>query len=182
MPSPVFIIVSGSAVEDRRTNLLSVFNVVERLVIRKKLPDEQLGVPGQFRQVDLGESPSTHFGFSIQAVWMLEPSDPPEGTFDAELLFTVPPHNRQVRHSMPPLEYKKGGFLVRFGAVLIGPPPCDGSGILRVAIRIRRAGEQKWFEQEYPILLESIDETDTDGKPTVEASDGDAAQAPPAST
>lgn len=162
MPKPVFIVVSQSGVEDRQTNLLSLFNVIERLVIKKKPAKEDAGEPGQFKEVNAAELPAMHFGFRIAAVWMLEQSDPPEGTLDAEMVFSVPPHNREVRHSMGPLEYKKGSFIVRVSAIVIGPPPCDGSGILRVKIRVRFSDTLEWLEQEYPILIETIDETVTD--------------------
>src|SRR5258708_35002591 len=84
------------------------------------------------------EKPAAHFGFRITSVWQLEDSDPPEGSFDSEIIFLIPPNKREWTAIQGKLEYAKGAFLARMVAEVIGPPPIDGgSGLLTIRNRIK---------------------------------------------
>lgn len=142
MPKPVYIVCSQAGIEDKRTGLVSIFNVIEKIQITTKQLDPTskqsiLGIPT----------------LRVLAVWMTTEEDKPDETFDYEMVFIIPPANKE-------LVAVKGQFLFtkplhRFFIDCVGLP-IEGTGILRIESRIRKVSSEEWLRQSYPIFLERI--------------------------
>jgi hypothetical protein len=84
---------------------------------------------------------------------MTTEEDKPDETFDYEMVFVIPPANKE-------LVAVKGQFLFtkplhRFFIDCVGLP-IEGTGILRIESRIRKVSSEEWLRQSYPIFLERI--------------------------
>ncbi len=143
MPKPVYIICAEGVTEDKRTNLLSFFNIVEKLIA------EPLS--------EKGEKPSKSPIFQLRtvAVWMREESDPVDQEFEAQLQLIMPPNDEIVTApNISRFRFKEGSFLVRITLQFMGDPPIKGAGVLRVVCLVRPVGSEEWQRQEYPIIVQ----------------------------
>lgn len=142
MPKPVFIICAREIVEDKSTNLLSIFTVIEKIeavASDSEIPrgrDGRPGIPPQFQQI------------KVVAVWMQQDGDR-DGEFEHEFQVDVGDFHRDMA----------GNFtfddapLKRFQLTLVGFPIPDESCVGYVRSRIRRPGSVEWQIQEYPIPI-----------------------------
>ena len=78
MPTPVFIICSESGAVDRFTNLVSIHNVFDRLIVKQRQPDENVPATG-----------SPWLSFRVTAVWRSSEEER-EGEFEHETLLVFP--------------------------------------------------------------------------------------------
>lgn len=146
MAKPLYIICAESAVEDKRTNLLSLFNILEKFTAQVKV----IRVKGD----KIIRRPL--FRFRSVAVWMREESDPWDQEFEAQLQLILPPDETEITGApeMARFKFKEGRPLQRISMEFEGDPPFKGPGILRVISRIRPVGSEEWLQQEYPIIVE----------------------------
>lgn len=141
MPKPVYIICSQSGVEDKRTGLLSHFNVLEKIQIVEASPQE--GQKRQSSQLPL---------FRMVAVWMSVPEDISR-EFNFEVAVIIPPGAKRIVPAKGTFAFDKA--LHRFLFEFVGVP-IEGPGILQVESRICKAGSDNWLSQTYPIVLELV--------------------------
>jgi hypothetical protein len=143
MVSPHYIMVCEGGSEDRTTNLVSLFRVIEKVTMHavsaEKAASEKIR-PAQF-------------AFRVVSAWRLQPEDRRDGSFECELFFHIPPEGRLVAVGKAELEYKGGDF-VRFTFDVSGTPPADGAGWLQIETRMRRCGDEIWNSQSFFVLVE----------------------------
>ena len=145
MPRAVYIICSGDVVEDRLTNLLSVFSIAERLEVRRA---------NVVRDVEIAD-----FRCAVVAVWMKTPND------DGELfehVFTVVNNPLDELDISPIIQFRflsDEMHLHRFRIRVEGFPPIVSSGIVLFRSKIRKLGDTDWLVQEFPMVAH-VTETD----------------------
>lgn len=145
MPKPVYIICAEGVTEDRRTNLVSLFNVLEKLTATVE--------PDGDNEEKVQRLPLLRF--RALAVWMREESDPLDQEFEAKLQLIIPPDGEEI--TLPVrrrFKFKEGGHLQRISLTFEGGPPMKGPGTLRVLSLVRAVGSEEWLRQEYPIFVE----------------------------
>ncbi len=141
MPKPSYIICSESGAIDRYTNLVSVHNVIERILFHKS-EDRQSQIPA-------GHSPL--LSFRVMASWKCDENELGE-EFEFENSIDGPGVNRQILNS--------GSFVFktrihRFFVNASGPPPPQ-EGTLTVTSKIRKTGDEsgEWLSQQFEIDVE----------------------------
>jgi hypothetical protein len=140
MPKPVYILCSESGSEDKKTGLISHFNVIEKLLFAKVPAPE----PGA---MNVAAVP-----VQITAVWMRDEGDSPEQEFQFEIAVCQPEQQFEVGLA--------GGLLTfhlplsRVSFRFRGGLPVATSGIIWVEARLRKTGEEAWQTQRYPIFTE----------------------------
>jgi len=135
MPKPVYILCSESGSEDKITGLVSLFNLIEKIQIVKREQNE----------------PVPSLSLRVTATWA-RGEDELDQLFEFETAAYLPPDNDEMmlgkgefRFTMP---FQRITMRMQGSLVFQGP------GMLRIENRIRRAGTDEWFRQEYPILVE----------------------------
>jgi len=143
MPRPVLIVCAQSVAQDATTNLLSIFNVVEKVVLAPQETDIA-------RRTPLPQS------MTAVAIWMKDERD--AGVqLEHQFQFIIPPDGREVLTPIHPYQFDDHKHLGRFICHLNGLP-IEGPGLARIINRIRIAGEgNEWISQEYPILAVAED-------------------------
>jgi hypothetical protein len=117
MARPVYIICSLSGSEDKRTGLLSHFNVIEKLQI--------IAIP--IKPDDKVQAPS--ITFRMVAVWMRGDEDTNQ-EFEYEVVALMPPENKEVHGTKGKFVFEKP--LQRLTVEFIGSPPFAGAGIMYI--------------------------------------------------
>lgn len=143
MPKPLYMICAQGAVEDKRTNLVSFYNVLEKLIVQVKEEGdkEKRSLPPRWR-------------FRAIAVWMREESDPFDQEFESQMQMILPPDNRVLDiPGIAKFKFQEGKHLKRVSLEFDGAPP-RGPGILRLVSLVRAVGSDEWLRQEYPIIVE----------------------------
>jgi hypothetical protein len=138
MPRPSYIICAQHIVEDKRTSLVSLFNIVERVEIHP-LPT----VDGPI----FLEAMNLHF----QAVWMREDGDNAQDEFEHQLLITSTAADPIIG---VPVTFRFENPLQRFAGRIQAHLMFAGPGTMRVESRIRRVGSDGWLTQDYLIPVE----------------------------
>ena len=156
MAKPAYIICSRSKSEDRETNALSLFEIVERVALDASNPPESL-------EEQEPSAPQTQRGSSVfiacvLAVWLKEEDDY-GASYEAEFGM-VSPSGTDIPVPLPPFTMAKdaGSFLHRLMVRLDGLPPLTEGGVWMMEARIKRIGSSEWNKQRYPIV---VDVTDT---------------------
>lgn len=141
MPKPVYIICAERAVVDQETNLVSFFNVIDKLDVAL-WPSDAVAPPQKKIAI---------LGAKAVASWSKVKGD--EGKkFEAEMLFNAP--NGQLATSgVMPFEFGENMFQ-RFIMTISGIPPMVENGILEVTCRIRRKGSRTWMSQSVEIPVD----------------------------
>lgn len=145
MPKPLFIIAGQGVTEDKQSNLVTIFNVLERI---------------KFKPQGLTDTPpaGSYFPFAAIAVWRAEAGDEAK-EFEAELVLLKPPANEPQPLGIIRVTFQSGRpnhrFILQYG----GPLPFSGPGVLRIESRIREIGAEHWMSQAYSIEIERETET-----------------------
>ncbi len=142
MPTPVYIICCESGVEDRLTNLASLFNIVERIAVRPAAVQE----PGSDTPPPVRFLPSLR----IVAVWRAEGEADFGTDFQSEIRMTMLPQRREHCLMSDTFRFLLGTMNHRI-VVVIGALDCTDSGQLVVESRIKRPEEDQWLTQKYVI-------------------------------
>jgi hypothetical protein len=143
MPRPVFIICAQSGSEDKDTHLLSMFNIMERIIIAP-LPE--------------GSDPLTTQPTNtlrVAAAWMRTEGDVPQKEFEHQMVFRPPSGQPPVTTEIVRFRFDKPYY--RATAITSGFLFFAGMGILLVESRIRPVGTEEWLSQDYPILVSQPD-------------------------
>jgi hypothetical protein len=140
MPQPVYIICSELISQDKETNQLSIFSIVESLEAHRGQTQRKQGhnVVGKSR---------------IVAVWMKDDGDE-EVQFEEEIVFLLPPNDKEVVAAKGTFHFESGKYLHRSIINMLGWPPIKGSGVMWVQSRIRRKDDEQWKTQSYPIVVD----------------------------
>jgi len=153
MPRPVFVVCSESISQDRETNLLSIFSIIERLDFFIGGKPDGTSDPAQMA--------IKHFRARLTAVWMFDP-DEVNIPFEHEVAFLLPPNGEEVLGAKTEFSLREGFHLHRFVTALVGLPPIK-TGTLNLVSRVRRAGDSDWISQSYPVVV-SVSEPSTELK------------------
>jgi hypothetical protein len=151
MPRPLYIICSEDGSQDAITNLMSFFNVLEKILF--------------VRHRDGDTQPALLFKFHAVSVWTREETDSPEDEFESELSMYTPPNgNRVSLGGSHRFKFEAGRRFMRIASRYQGPAPFESSGILRFESRIRKVGTEEWTTQEYSLEVEEAPQP-TDSAP-----------------
>jgi len=141
MPRPLYIVCCEAGSEDRRTGLLSHFQLYEKITLRR-LPLPQ------------GRPVVMSLPMRVVAVWMKFPDDPQEQEYDFEMAFYLP-DGREVIPHRGTFAFEPAAWQYRIAVHANTFPPGLTTGTFRIECRIRRAGTtEDWVRQDYPILVE----------------------------
>ena len=146
MPRPVYIICAQSMTQDKDTNLVSFFTVIERVTM--KLPPLGQATPAPPAAHDSLARDVT--AFKVMAAWVREQDD--NGEFEHE--FSVVVDGEEKPHGRRPFVFGEDKWMQRFVLLMHGLPAPSTSGIVSVKSKVRRHGSNEWLSQEYPILVE----------------------------
>ncbi|MCH8152103.1 MAG: hypothetical protein IH830_06995 [Planctomycetes bacterium] len=145
MPKPVYIVCCESSVEDSRSNLLSFFNVLEKIVIKRTQRGDE---------TKMGLS---KLKFCTVAVWTRDESDAPDQEYEAQFAIHAPPGGVEiVTKELKRFRIQEDKQLQRLTLNFVGDPPIKGPGVIRVESRVRAVGTDEWISQDYPIFAEVI--------------------------
>ena len=149
MPRPVYIIASESTSEDARSNVLSIFNVIERIEIEFAVISATSQPPPL--------SPAAIQGnlnrFVVIAVWMKLPTDNPDDAHQHQMAMCYPDGTEKiVADDNNVLFANDDRPRNRYGLVVAGSPTTM-EGTFRFESRMRRVGNEEWIRQDYPIRV-----------------------------
>jgi len=151
MPKPRFIVCSQSGSEDKDTQLLSLFNLIDKLV---------------FSQTPVAGSPIVEL--RITASWAKEENDDGKH-FELQARLNIPGSAKSVDFPIEPFTFSAQNY--RFTGRILGMPPVMKAGDLVITVKIREANSLKWIEhstQECLIPIE-VNEHQLQAEPSVES-------------
>lgn len=143
MPKPVYIICASGICEDKLTNLVTIFQVLEAFEY----------TPFENRQeMPAGQIPLEQGSSTILAVWRMDESDSNQ-QFEHE--FAVQAGTAElISTGLSSFSFTPPAVLQRFKMTIQGFPIMESSGYLRLISRIRKTGDVDWgASQEYPIRV-----------------------------
>lgn len=152
MPTPVFVVCSESISQDRETNKLSIFSIIERLNLR--IGEKPDGTPEKIA--------ITAFRGRLTAVWMFNPGEV-NIPFEHEVAFLLPPNGEELLGPKTDFLLREGFQFYRFITPLVGFPAILKSGTLNLVSRVRRVGDSDWISQSCPVFV-SVNEPSTEMK------------------
>lgn len=147
MPKPVYIICASGLSEDRATNLVSLFGIIESLVVAS----DPIAEVAKSTQVKREPKPGDLGQLKVMAVWMKTSDADVDVTFEHEFVVQcddveLPPIGRME------FTFTKDAYLKRFLLCFDGLPPVTRDGFAVIRSQIRRDGGD-WLSQEYPLLI-----------------------------
>jgi hypothetical protein len=141
MPVPVYIICCESGSEDSFTGLASLFNVIDRIVVRPAASEEK------------GNSEHRAHGATslrIVSVWMGEEAGDFESEFETEIRITLLPHGDEAVLYSEPFRLSPEKRRHRT-TVILNRAYFKETGTLVIESRVRRIGETEWITQRYTV-------------------------------
>lgn len=144
MPRPIYIICAESGAEDKLSGLVSHYNVVECMAIRKipKAPESS--------SIVIAPSP-----LWITALWERTSGD--EGQqFEFETVLILPPDQQEVKAASGVFAFEK--LRHRFTVRMMGLIPFRGPGTCWVESRVRQVGATEWLKQSFSLILQADDQ------------------------
>jgi hypothetical protein len=165
MPSPAFIVCSEGGSIDRHTNMLSIFDIIEKLTFKVfDKPPQQSDVRLQEAQL-AGMKPATIHSLRMTAVWRREEADIGK-EFEFQTFIQIPGVAEPFIAGEGQFVFKT--LLHRLIATFHHDMPPQ-SGKLIVTSAVRRVGDENWIRQEYLIPVERLESTN---QPELPFSDG----------
>ncbi len=158
MATPAYTICAGNKSEDRETNALSLFAIVERVAMDALGKTEPSGTPEPEATASPAKVPSA-FTAIVLSVWLKDDSDY-GAAYEAEFCM-VSPSGDAISTPLPSFTMMKdaGSFLHRIMVRLHGLPPLNQGGVWMMETRIRLAGSTgEWIKQGYPLVVDVTDE------------------------
>lgn len=142
MPLPAYMICCQSGIEDKETNLVSLYFVVDLLRLS---PLPQPKTPGEVVYVDA-------LPLRIVASWLKCEGDTDDQEFDTETRL-VSPNGDSV--PLTGTRFKFGPVLFyRFTVKAPRQLPINSPGIWWLENRVCKVGAEEWVSQKYPIYAE----------------------------
>ncbi len=150
MPRPVYIIAARSGSLDQKSNLMSLFSILERIHVQAEVEGGTAGTPVAFP----ANMPPVEM--RITAVWMADEGE--EGqAFDSQLVMKNPEGIEELLH--------EGDFVFnqdRATAILVrniydvnATFKQPKSGLIEVRSKVRPKGDDgEWIQQSYPIVYD----------------------------
>jgi len=149
MASPVYLICARSTSEDRHTNLVSLFSIMERVTIFQYKKDTPQSLPP-------GVSRNPFYPFRIVAVWMKSDGDTPDVEFETEVEL-IKPTGERITALHEQFRFSKSHDLQRIVVDIDGPQPFGlVAGLFVVEAKLRRVGAQAWTKMRYPIRIDVV--------------------------
>ena len=159
MPKPVFIICCEGVLQDKTTNNLSIFKVLEKVIVKKGITVDPASPMARPYAAGSG-----YPGFEGVAVWRKEAQDVGK-TFFHKFHIEHPDAVAVVEEQT--FQFTEAGELSRFILVLSGIPIPEKSGVVLVKSQVREDGSTEWNSQDYPIFFDIIDKpSETVGEST----------------
>ena len=141
MARPVYIICAESVAADQQTNLVSAFQLIERISLRE--------TPTTHPEV----RPLAHFRCKVVAVWMKEPGDE-DKEFEHEIVFPITRDGKEASHKTDTFSFPSETLFQRFLVTVVGIPYAGETGVIEIVSRLRAVGDNEWKTQSYPLLVE----------------------------
>jgi hypothetical protein len=139
MPSPSYIICCETGTEDKYTGLASLFNVIDRIVVRRHT-----------RQTPDGGAVKSGPTIRIVAVWRAVGDHDYQAEFESELNLLLSPIGKETTLHSDTFRFLPDKSRHRI-VVIIGALDLDQSGLLVFESRIRRLGDPDWLSQSYVV-------------------------------
>lgn len=163
MPSPVFIICSEGGSIDRHTNMVSIFDVIEKITF-KVVPKQSEGLPPPNLLDALpGGKPAALNTLRVTAVWRRANEDA-DGEFEFKTTVQLPGSREEVLAGEGRFIFNT--ILYRIISTIYSDMPSQ-SGAIVVTNSVRRTGSAEWFRQQYTIPVERIESANQPDLPGV---------------
>ena len=139
MPKPVYVLCAQAVLQEKTSNLVSIFQVLEQItaIIVRKHDDEATATNVH----------GSRDGFQAIAVWRKENGDAGE-TFVHEFLVA------EQSAGLVPFTFSKEKNLQWFVLNAGGFPIPEKSAMVLVTSRVRRESSNAWCSQSYPIFFD----------------------------
>jgi hypothetical protein len=138
MPIPVYLICSESGAVDEASKRTSIFNLIEKLRFFR-LPPEAMAYATQVQ---------------LASYWLRESGDD-DIQFEVQFTGIFPNVVDEVEFAR--MSFKFNSESQKIGVAGIQFNQLNGSGVLQIEARVRRAGEEKVLGTiKYPILIEEV--------------------------
>lgn len=156
MPTPVYIICAESGVQDKERNLVSIFNVLERLMVQVHVST------GTKKDAPQRISPLRLW---VLAVWRHEPGDE-EREFESQFRMVLPDGQTREQPGKKRFSFDPVRDLVRFILRIEVADPLP-EGVLRLQSLLREVGTDRWLTQEYsiPVQVQVIEDAPAESSP-----------------
>lgn len=156
MPKPIYVICCDSISEDKTTNLLSLFAVLEKVIVVKtavQSGDDVAAATAIGEQIGRQKATETR----VVAVWMKEPGDE-DCVFEHEFSF-IAPDGKTTSHPPPlqPFGFERSTYLQRFTLTLVGFPVPKETCVVEIQSKVRMHGDEDWLIQSYSLLFEIVE-------------------------
>lgn len=141
MPKPVYIICATGVIEDKQTNLVTIFQAIETVSMTHSDDPKRLAV---------NEIPAEFGQMTVLSVWMKQDDDEAV-SFEHQFVLHCDELD-DVTIESDPFTFGDNAYLHRFKMTFRGIPPLQSSGMLAIISRIRKVGDTDWIDsQKYPI-------------------------------
>ena len=141
MPTPIYIICCESGTEDKYTGMASLFNIIDRIVVKPRDPEKtDSGAPNPWGSLSM----------RIVAVWAANGDGDFDGEFDGELRMLMSPQNQEQILMTDKVRFTRAMPRHR-STVIISGFQAEQVGQVIVESTIKRAGESEHLTQRYAI-------------------------------
>ena len=157
MAKPVYVICCANIIEDKSKNLVSVFSIIERLMIERfvsskpKSKSKKTNGSANAAQIDPSMIPEL---LQCVAVWMKSDRDSGQ-EYEHEWVIHYPNGKHNSAGGVRPFRFSEEAMkdLQRFrlGIAFTALPKGDMDGVCRIESRIRKQGNKRWQSQEFPL-------------------------------
>jgi hypothetical protein len=144
MPRPVYVLLAEAGHIDRRTNLVSVFNIVEVVEVSRNVADAPTQLPAGVPQT-----------YNILAAWMKEDGDASDDVFESQLACLAPDGTDFFVSPVVDFNFNLPYHRVHVREAAI--PGFPAIGVFVIEARLRRAGQEDWqLRQQFPFFVREI--------------------------
>jgi hypothetical protein len=160
MPKPIFILCSESQSQDRRSNLLSVFNIMERVEVKAQA--EPSDAPKDVVLIDM-------FSFVVTAVWQQTEDDTDGDEYESETVLHLPgPEAKRLTRDTGSFTLRSLDKPLQRITLLVKMPALKASGKFVAESRIRKKGTDNWLSQTHVIPVVFDESPDSDAGPNAD--------------
>lgn len=149
MPMPVYMVAAETVLQDRRSGLLSIINVIEKMTIQLAPAatdgenQEPAGLPGN------------QVWMRVVCVWMGLPEDVGR-EFETDLQIEMPDGKQRELKGGGSFSFSADKPLRRAIFEVGGNLDPGQSGVVRIIARLRPVGETEWLTQQFAGLIEVV--------------------------